>query len=180
MPKTYNTIPSVSTGDVYTATAHNNIVTSVNNYRVPPACTAYRSSDLTSYASAAITWQAVLFDTESPSDPMWASGSPTQITVRTAGLYLVTFSGYTTATATVTLVVPRVYVGASIVAQQNSPVQSGTDSGFSFSTVLSCAVGNVITADVAYVGGSAYVIKGAASTTNQQTRLSVAWLGQVS
>jgi hypothetical protein len=42
--KTYNSIPSVATGDVYTAAAHNNIVTNVNNYRVPPACIVQRAS----------------------------------------------------------------------------------------------------------------------------------------
>jgi hypothetical protein len=92
MAKTYNTIPTVSTGDVYTATAHNNIVTNVNNYRVPPACSLKRTAALSQTASG--TYQAISWDTENftqTDSGMWSSGTnPSRINLTTAGIYYVT------------------------------------------------------------------------------------------
>ena len=43
MAKDYNTFSDVSTGDVYTAAAHNLLLENVENYRVPPSCLLTRS-----------------------------------------------------------------------------------------------------------------------------------------
>jgi len=177
MPKTYNTIPSVTTGDVYTAAAHNNIVTNVNNYRVPPACHVYRSSDLTAYSSGtSITWNAEAIDT----DGMWASG--TNVVIDTAGLYLMVLKGNFTATATLTANGWRIAVDGTAVAQSyTQSVASGTLTQQSVSYVMPLTAGQIVTANITASGGSAYIIKGGASPHSENvTSLSVTWLGQVS
>jgi hypothetical protein len=181
VPKTYNTFTNVSTGDVLTATNFNNVLTNIGNYRVPPACTVRRTSNLTSYTSgAAITWNEAAWDTESPSDPMWAAGSPTVITIRTAGIYVVTFAGYCGGSATITLAYPAISVNGTVIQTQYSVINGGAASMFSMSTTLSLAATNTVSANVSFVGGSAYLIYGNSTLADTQTRLCVTWLGQAS
>lgn len=181
MAKTYNSIPTVSTGDVYTATAHNNIVTNVNNYRVPPSVSVYRSSTLTSYtANTAITWQAAHYDTESPSDPMWSSGSATLISIKTTGLYLLTFAGRFQSTATTTIVVPQITRSSVNILSGFSAVANGNESRFSLSGIVQLTAADSLTASIYAAGGSAYSLEGSATYGEGQTRLALTWLGQVS
>jgi hypothetical protein len=171
--KTYNSIPSVATGDVYTATAHNNIVTNVNNYRVPPACRVRIGSNVTSYLSQTnITWTAEDYDT----DDMWASG--TTVTVNTAGLYLLTFTGAAEAGTSWSLVQPRIKVGGTNIASAMGAA-FGTFTGWSLSVVVSLAATNAITADLNCAGSGSFTLSGAASP-NAACTLSAVWLGQVS
>jgi hypothetical protein len=176
MPKTYNTIPTTTTGSVYTAAAHNNIVTNVNNYRVPPSCHVYRSSNLTGYSSAAkITWNAEAHDT----DDMWTSG--TDITIKTAGIYLIVAKLYVQATATLTYVAPEIGINAAVAAQfYNASVFAGTVSQGMATYVASLAVNDTVWADAAIAGGSAYIVAGGTLNTTLASSLSVTWLGQVS
>ncbi len=179
MPKTYNTIPTTTTGSVYTAAAHNNIVTNVNNYRVPPMVQVRRTTALTGYTSdAAITWESEAFDT----DDMWASSpNPNRVTINTAGMYLVTFSGKVDATATLTLAHANMSVNGNLVTGQFGSVLSAITSRFTVSTLLNLAVSDYITCAVGLVGGSAYIINGSATAQDStQTRCTVTWLGQVS
>lgn len=183
MPKTYNTIPTVSTGDVYTATAHNNIVTNVNNYRVPPACQVRRTTNLTGYSSdTAITWESAAFDTEDPNNPMWAaSPNPTRITIKTPGLYMVTFTGKVDATTTLTLANANISLNGNLTAAQFCSVLSGVTSRFAMGHILNLAANDYITCAVGFVGGSSYLITGSATAQDSgQTRCTVTWLGQVS
>jgi hypothetical protein len=177
MPKTYNTIPTTTTGSVYTAAAHNNIVTNVNNYRVPPACIVYRSSDLTSYSQGtAITWNAEAIDT----DGMWSSG--TDITIGTDGLYLLTLKGQVQGTATITAMGWRIAInGTQAVQSYTTSVNSGILTQNSVLIVASLVAGNTVSANVTIGGGSAYIVKGGASVNAEAvTSLSAVWLGQVS
>lgn len=177
MAKTYNTIPTVSTGDVYAATAHNNIVTNVNNYRVPPACIVYRSSDLSSYASGtAITWNAEQVDTDS-----MFSASSTNVTVGTTGLYAVSLQVYLVCTATLTLVDPAIKVGSTVALENYGPA-ANTAAGINQTHgILSLTAGDVITCLAYITGGSNYTIKGNADPQNSLiTRFAMTWLGQVS
>lgn len=89
MAKTYNTIPSVATGDLLTATAWNTQATNVNNYRVPPICRVYRAAALNQTANGAA--QTIAFDTESvDTDAMHDTvTNTTRITFNTAGVYMV-------------------------------------------------------------------------------------------
>lgn len=177
MAKTYNSIPTVSTGDVYTATAHNNIVTNVNNYRVPPMCQVYRSTDLTGYTNqAAISWSAEAFDT----DDMWSSG--TNVTINTAGVYAVTFQGVARGSATISRGLPEIRVnsGANILTQNDFIVVGGTGIAFNAAIIESFTAGQVVTASFFFIGGSSYLIDGATPPSNESTRLTLVWLGQVS
>ena len=175
MPKTYNTIPSVSTGDVYTATAHNNIVTNVNNYRVAPACRVYRSTDWT-YSGTYFEWNAEQYDT----DGMFTASS-TDITVQTAGIYLVALNYYYTCNATSTWMAALLYRNSVAVARTQAPAYGSTSGFIAVSTVISCDVGTVIRALHDPFGGSAHVVKGGTDyTTNNVSSLTATWLGQVS
>lgn len=181
MAKTYNTFTNVSTGDVLTATNFNNVLTNIGNYRVPPACEVYRSSTTSYTADAAITWQASNHDTESPSDPMWSSGTnPDRITIRTSGLYLVTFKGQITCTATLVQSQPSIRVGGTARYEHFANIISGTSSLWCMSAVMSLQATNYITCSVFISGGSSHQIVGNATPSNTQTLCSVAWVGQVS
>lgn len=176
MAKTYNTISTVNTGDVYTATAHNAIATNVNNYRVPPMCEVYRTSNLTSYTpNTAITWQAERYDT----DGMWTSGS--SITIGTDGIYAVVFNVGINCTATLSVIAANVYKGAQLAAVSYAPAVAGNESFTSTTGTMQLVAGDTISAACAFSGGSAYIVTGsAAAYAREQSRLSVTWLGQAS
>lgn len=176
MAKTYNSIPSVATGDVYTAAAHNAIATNVNNYRVPPMCLVYRSSDLSGYTSDAdITWNAESYDTDEMFTP-----SGTTITIGTAGLYLVSFYVYFVGLATITNVSMRIRVnGATAMTHFGATGSTGVYS--TAALTLSLAASDTVAARVGVAGGSSYSVAGNADPRNQNaSRLSLTWLGQVS
>lgn len=91
MPKTYTSVPSVSTGDVYQASTYNTYTAqNLNNLIVPPACKAVRTT-AQSVNTATITAIAFTaadeFDTDSMHDTVTNN---TRITVNTVGLYIVT------------------------------------------------------------------------------------------
>jgi hypothetical protein len=186
MAKTYNTFTDVATGEVLTATNFNNVLENVGNYRVPPACIARRTSNITSYSSGtAIAWESVLVDTESPSDPMWASGAnASRITIRTAGLYQVSFIGYLSCTATASVAQARVLLNGAaspILDAGLLAFNGGQAATWYLSGMVSLAATDYLEAAVAISGGSAYIINGSATSQNfAQTRLCVAWLGQAS
>lgn len=94
MALTYNSFTNVATGDVLTAALGNQWQENINNYRVPPSC-------LLTIASLAVTSQVDLGNTTTSgtwveqvdTDEMHdAVTNPTRITVKTAGIYLVTAS----------------------------------------------------------------------------------------
>lgn len=169
------TTPGTATaGDVLTASFWNTQVRDNQNFLyTPPMVKVYRSSDLTSYTNGAnITWNAEEFDT----DTMFTSG--TDVTIKTAGIWMVTGFAYITATATLTATFFGVKKNASYVAQQYHPPYSSTSSLVGYSGIHKFAVNDVITANVELSGGSAYNVNGAASEANDQTRLTLVWLGK--
>lgn len=88
MAKTYTAAGSATAGDVYTAAAHNVIVTDINNTIVRPAVRAKLTGGKALTSGNAISWDSIAsvgFDTDS----MWSSGAPTRLTVTTPGIYLV-------------------------------------------------------------------------------------------
>lgn len=176
MAKTYNSIPTVSTGDVYTAAAHNNIAENVNNYRVPPSFSVYRTTASSAYSNGAdISWEAEEYDP----DGMWSSGAT--ITINTAGIYLFTLRVYGTCAATLTLVQPSIMdaAGASIGFTANVAT-APTSYGASHSSVHNLAASDTITARIYFGGGSSYTIGGGAADNYVQSRLTGMWLGQAS
>ena len=87
MPKTYTAAGTVPAGDVYTAAAHNIIATNVNNFIVPPAVRATRS---TVQSIADVNILAINFNGETYDTDGMFGGSGTTFTVQTTGLYIVT------------------------------------------------------------------------------------------
>lgn len=182
MAKTYNSIPTVSTGDVYTATAHNNIVTNVNNYRVPPACIAYRN---TAQSTTNSTITAVSFTTAGvDTDGMFSAGSPTRITVQTPGIYMVTANLSLDANVTGQRELSVVQTSTSsptwnIQWLTSSAVVNPTINLYaemSCSAITTAIAGDYFTMQAWQNSGGALNIVG----NVRSTFMSVTWLGQVS
>ena len=91
MPKTYTAVPSVTAGDVYTASAYNTYTaTNVSNLIVPPGVKANQSSlqSLTTSGTVVLAFDGSdTFDTDSMHDP---ATNNTRLTFNTAGVYVVT------------------------------------------------------------------------------------------
>jgi len=176
MAKTYNTISTFTSGQVFTAAQMNEIGTNSNNYRVPPMCEVYRSSTLTPYTSGTdIVWNAERYDT----DGMWASGA--QVTIQTAGIYMITLSGEVAGTATLSGAVTRIVNGANIIssARVGWP-NAATNVRYCITTIAQCAIGDLLSARVLPEGGSNYTIPGSAVQVDSAARFAVTWLGQSS
>lgn len=179
MAKTYTDLSSAATGSVLTATAYNNHITNTENLIVPAACQVRRTTNLTGYTSdAAITWESEAFDT----DDMWASSpQPTRITINTAGLYLVSFTGQGTGATTITLVNGNISVNGTTAVSNYTNSIASAGGYFSTNAILNLAVNDYITCAVGFAGGSAYVVAGNSTAQSQaQTRCTVTWIGKTS
>lgn len=163
MPKTYNTIATVATGDVYTATAHNAIVTNVNNYRVPPSVRLVKSSNQNVSGLTTVTWSSATVNT----DEMWSSGGV--VTAKTAGIYA--WSVYLRVTGTAGSLF---YVNGP-GGYRMSQVLSG-DMRMTISGLWVAAANDVGQIDCEPTGGSGQVIDG----TTTPAFFVATWLGQVS
>ena len=87
MPKTYTAAGSATAGQVYTATAHNTIVTNVNNFIVPPSVKVTANAQS---VTAGVDTQLQFNGTKDwDTDSMHSSGSNTRITFNTAGIYTI-------------------------------------------------------------------------------------------
>jgi len=172
MPKTYNTIPSVATGDVLTATAWNNQATNVNNYRVPPAVRVKLTASKTITSDVGISWDAEDYDT----DAMWTSGAT--VTINTAGIYLFTLKGRVTLSAAQNSVDVRIIRNSTdtLVQWNSSGVTAPptTDFRFGSSIVAACSATDTVVAAVQT--GSTITADGVAIPVV----LTATWLGQVS
>jgi hypothetical protein len=181
MPKTYTavTVANATAGNAILASDHSTNFQNVNNLIAPPSCQVVRTTNLTSYtADSDISWTTTAsWDT----DGMFSAGSPTKITIQTTGLYLITMIGRLTATATITLVDPYIYVNGT--TQLNFvliPSISTTVGEWTSSLVHSFSAGDYFTQRVSVAGGSNYTISGSATTNDTQTRLNVVWIGRTS
>ena len=176
MAKTYPGIGPFAPGDILNAATMTDIDTNLDNQRVPASVRAYRATDATGYASGtSITWTAEAFDT----DGMFTASS-TDITIQTTGLYLITFQGFWTATATVAEYETIVTVAGNSTLRRYDKAPSTTAGRFNISGVVSLNAAQVVTASISFVGGSAYVIKGGTDPRSDTTSLTLTWLGQVS
>jgi hypothetical protein len=164
VPKTYNTIPSVSTGDVYTATSHNAIATNVNNYRVPPSVKVTKNANQNVSGVTTVTWNTQDHDT----DDMWTSGGT--ITAQTTGIYL--WSAYvrvTAATAPTSL-----FVNGPGGYRTSVPVS--LDMRLTVSGIWVATAAQTAGIDIEPTGGTTLVIDGTAAASF----IVMSWIGQVS
>lgn len=91
MAKTYTSVPSVSTGDVYTASAYNTYTaTNVSNLIVPASAGIYNTGNV---SVPNVTWTRLSFTTAAwDTDSMKAAGTVTGLSINTTGLYVITIS----------------------------------------------------------------------------------------
>ena len=90
MAKTYTAVPSVNTGDVYTAANYNTYTaTNVTNLIAPAMCQMVVTA---SQALASTGVDATLTSSSYALDNDTMSGTPNRITIQTAGVYQVSYS----------------------------------------------------------------------------------------
>lgn len=174
MAKTYNTIPTVATGDTYSSTAHNAIVTNVNNYRVPPFCMVRRTSGYTWATDTEVTWESATYDTDS----MFSAGAATKVTCSTAGIYVIQIRADIRTTSAFTSYNWNLRVNGTTV--DNATMYPQSNPRYAHSWVYPVAAGDYITVSASYAGGGTVTFNGSSGTLQDQSRLVVAWLGQVS
>ena len=167
MPKTYTAAGSATAGDVYTASAHNVIVTDVNNLIVPPIVIVRRAANQ-SIANNSI--DIVSFDTEDVDTDGCFAATSTNITIQTTGVYhinaIVAFASNTAG-------------GRDIGIRKNGTIEfaSGSNPNVNFAMNtnitghLSLTASDVITL---------YAYQNSGGALNATARLSLAWIGRTS
>lgn len=172
MAKTFtSSLPSVSTGDVLTATAQNNLLTTLNSHTVPPLVRAKRSADLSYVSSAAIAWDAEDYDTDSMHDNVTNN---TRITFATAGIYRVTVGLSVTHGGTTSALDLSIYGNGSTVVGQNylNGLAIATSLGIQVTAIVDSATYSYVTTGLGIVGATSPVIK-----TDARTFFSAEWVG---
>lgn len=187
MAKTFTnlTVANATAGNAILASDHAAAFTTLNSHTVPPSVRLQRSGDLSYSSGSAIAWNnaSAVWDTEntaSPSDPMWSSSANTRITIRTAGIYLVTASVFATFTGTVT--VSDVWIKSSVNTYEAMHYHPYSNSSGNIviqaSTIVSASVGTWFEAYLDASGGASLTIKDDAS--GKRTFFSATWLGKTS
>lgn len=179
MAKTYNTIGTFTSGAILTAAQMNEIGTNTNNYRVPPLCRVYRNAALSHTSSA--NNQTPAFDTESFTNTdggavsgMWTSGDGSKITIRTAGVYVVTATIQFAANGTGFRQLEILLNGTTVIGKEVEAGNSSYSSTLNASTIYSFAATNYIQCQVYQnSGGNLAYDVGIGTMT-----LSAAWVGQ--
>jgi hypothetical protein len=171
MAKTYTAAATATAGEVYTASAHNVIVTDVNNLIVPPFVKCVRSGDLSYTNTSDIAWNAEAYDTDSMHDNVTNN---TRITPTTAGIYVFTFSAYFTFSGTSTYVNMAVKKNNADFVQRfvNVSRTSLHRDHISFVDVANGTT-DYYTANIDLGGGSSISLK-----DNVGTFFSATWIGQ--
>lgn len=126
MAKTINTnLPSVSTGDVLSATAYNNAITSLNSTTVPPMVRLRRVAGQTLTSSGTV--YAINWDTSDTNVDGMITVSNTAITVQTAGVYLMCLQGSFAALNTTGIRSAGIYLNPTVSGSGDSTtITAGT------------------------------------------------------
>lgn len=171
MAKTYTAAGSATAGQVYTASAHNVIVTDVNNLIAPAFCvlTAFNGSqNFASGVGSTVQFNgADTYDTDAMHDTVTNN---TRVIAQTEGLYACTFYAIINSTA-VTQFLVSLLVNGGEFAQSASPV-SASAARASTSGLIYLTAGQ-------YVEAAVYQESTGGVSRNLLTaRLSVAWIGR--
>jgi len=172
MAKTFvSSLPSVSTGSTWTATAANNLLTTVNSNTVPPLVRAKRSADLSYTSSAAIAWDAEDYDTDSMHDLVTNN---TRLTFATAGIYRVTCGLYVTYGGTVSALDLSIYGNGSTNLGQNytNGIAESSSLSVQVTALVDSATYSYVTPSMGIVGATSPVIK-----VDGRTFFSAEWVG---
>ena len=178
MAKTYTAAGSAVAGDVYTAAAHNVIVTDVNNFIVPAAVRLDKSaSQLVSNATdTIITWpSSATFDTDS----MYSSSATDRVTVTTAGIYIVTANiAFGNANVGERIVwLQKNATGTTRFAMARSMASTGGETIFSISTIVSLSASDYVQLGCYQANGTSLNVLGSGT---QPTNLALTWIGRTS
>lgn len=173
MPKTYTAAGSATAGQVYTASAHNVIVTNVNNFIVPPAARIRVTGNRAITSAADFAWDGTSYDT----DGMWSSGSAARLTAQTAGIYLVVLNVVDQVTvANCTSNSVEIFFNG-VAAAGNRSLTTITINEFiitSVSFMASFAVSDYVTARIQFAGGTHTMLN------DTRASLSATWVGRTS
>lgn len=153
MPKTYTSVPSVSTGDVYQAATYNTYTAqNLNNLIVPPMVKATRSAS-TSYTSGnALTWPTEAYDTDDMHD---TSTNTSRLTINTAGVYVLHAAFFITFGGTLTFATPTFTKnGSTVFVTYVNNMNGSVNFRFDISHVESCAVGDYLEVSVGLSGAT--------------------------
>lgn len=183
MPKTYTAAGSATAGDVYTASAHNVIVTDVNNFIVPPLVRVNKSSATQALVNSTltyVTWDAEDYDT----DEMFTTASNTVITCKTAGVYLVTASLTFATNATGSRLLSLMKnpsstsdFGAAFAGHWLPASGAGSEAVLSVSSPVSLAVNDVVRV-MAFQSSGGNLNIGAVPSWSAQSHFSASWIGR--
>ena len=181
MAKTYTAAGSATAGEVYTASAHNVIVTDVNNFIVPPMV---RLKKTTTQSLTSSTWTYVQWDEDFDTDNMFSSGANTEIVFDTAGVYMVStvVRFNTNGTGIRLLSAAKNPTSASFTDTfmgSWAPAYAGAETVLSCSSLVSLAAGDKIRVMVFQSSGGALTIGAIPSYTND-THFSAVWVGRTS
>lgn len=175
MPKTYTTAGSAVAGDVYTASAHNVIVTDVNNFIVPSMCVTTGVNTAQSFAHATFTTVqfngADSIDTDAIHDTVTNN---TRFTCNTTGLYIVTFTAQINSTVVTQYILDLRLNATSSIGENASPLAASAARG-SVSALIH------LTAATDYIEARIYQEStGATARTVASARMSLCWIGRQS
>lgn len=180
MPKTYAdlTVANATAGNAILASDFTTLFTNSNNFRKPPSCMVRKTGTQTFTNPTTVSWDTDSGSGAHDTDDMWTSGSPTVITIRTAGLYVVSF--YLIAGSATGGAITAIQVFTTITGSKVGPgcigagFNSGTGASASGSLVTSLAENDTVSLG-AYFNGT-----GTGLTFSVGSALSVTWVGQVS
>ena len=185
MAKTYNTISTFTSGQVLTAAQMNEIGTNSNNYRVPPLCRLAltgTSSVTSGGAGLIVPFGAADVDT----DTMATTGAGAKITIKTAGVYQVSFAVLWTAGTSGNVRQATVRKNSTGTAQgmsgifsdgNHAAMSNGLIISLKNSTLTSLAVNDTLDLNVFQDSGGPITV-GAGNVA--ATFLTAAWVGQAS
>ena len=179
------TPPSTVTGsDVLTAALWNTQIRDNFEWlRKPPAAHVIRTTAWTATTGTAIPWEQALFDTNPTS---WTVSSPTQLTINTDGIYLVSAS--IEGTNTIAFATPpsiSIYRagGAYSIARELTNPQGSTAWQGRITLPVRLYATDTLTCRVDYSGGGVVTVRGAGTSPapeiSNQSRFSITWLGEV-
>lgn len=182
MAKTYTTVPSVSTGDIYEASAYNTYTaTNISNLIVPPMCKLTAST--TQSVANSLDTLATLGTSEFDTDGMGTTGSSAKITINTAGMYLVAYSmtfassaGGTGRFATITKNGVGSTVGGTGYGWNWRPPAGGVTGVVAGTVMLTLSASDYLSLMVWQDSGGALNI----SSLTAQSWLSAVWVGRTS
>jgi len=124
-----------------------------------------------------VSWNTAEWDTD-PAGAMWSAASPSLITVKTAGLYNVTFSGSwqrTGGSPTYTLF--YINQNYNTVRSMNVPVPAVSEGFWTITAQLSAAVNDTFMFSGAVVGGTGVTYGGGATETQYRTTAVLTLIG---